>query len=119
MQLIKINIATEEKYVWFSSGRRCCSWHRRLLRYVFFFSFGHYGVMYPVSRRILLYNATNSSYIHKKLSIISILIGALSRYQAGKVAADFIATDPKRFGKLTGWVRANFVYQIPSLRCAS
>jgi len=30
-------------------------------------------------------------------------VGALSRYQAGKVAADFIATDPKRFGKLAGW----------------
>jgi hypothetical protein len=30
--------------------------------------------------------------------------GALSRYQAGKVAADFISTDPKRFGKLAGWV---------------
>jgi len=29
--------------------------------------------------------------------------GALSRYQAGKIASDFIATDPKRFGKLTGW----------------
>jgi hypothetical protein len=29
--------------------------------------------------------------------------GALSRYQAGKVAAELIATDPNRFGKLTGW----------------
>mmetsp|Transcript_22226 Transcript_22226/g.24767 ORF Transcript_22226/g.24767 Transcript_22226/m.24767 type:complete len:152 (+) Transcript_22226:30-485(+) len=31
------------------------------------------------------------------------IAGALSRYQAGKIASDFIATDPKRFGKLTGW----------------
>lgn len=34
---------------------------------------------------------------------IGAFFGAISRYQAGKVAADFIATDPKRFGKLTGW----------------
>ena len=34
---------------------------------------------------------------------VGAFFGALSRYQAGKVAADFIATDPKRFGKLTGW----------------
>jgi len=29
--------------------------------------------------------------------------GALSRYQAGKIASDFIATNPKAYGKLTGW----------------
>ena len=29
--------------------------------------------------------------------------GALSRYQAGRVAAEFIASDPTRYGKLTGW----------------
>merc|ERR1719464_2060885 len=29
--------------------------------------------------------------------------GALSRYQVGKIASDFIAADPQRFGKLTGW----------------
>lgn len=34
---------------------------------------------------------------------IGAFVGALSRYQAGKIAADFISTDPKRFGKLTGW----------------
>mmetsp|Transcript_1954 Transcript_1954/g.4574 ORF Transcript_1954/g.4574 Transcript_1954/m.4574 type:complete len:109 (-) Transcript_1954:783-1109(-) len=34
---------------------------------------------------------------------IGAFFGALSRYQAGKVAADFISTDPKRFGKLAGW----------------
>lgn len=34
---------------------------------------------------------------------VGAFFGALSRYQAGKMAADFIATDPKRFGKLTGW----------------
>ena len=26
-------------------------------------------------------------------------LGALSRYQVGKIANDFIAKDPKRFGK--------------------
>jgi len=34
---------------------------------------------------------------------VGAFFGALSRYQAGKIAADFIATDPKRFGKLAGW----------------
>jgi len=34
---------------------------------------------------------------------IGAFFGAVSRYQAGKIAADFISTDPKRFGKLTGW----------------
>jgi len=34
---------------------------------------------------------------------IGAFVGALSRYQAGRVAADIIATDPKRFGKLAGW----------------
>jgi hypothetical protein len=29
--------------------------------------------------------------------------GALSRYQAGKVAAEYVATDPHRFGRLAGW----------------
>jgi len=36
--------------------------------------------------------------------------GALSRYQAGKIASDFIATDPKRFGKLTGWQVQKTIY---------
>ena len=30
-------------------------------------------------------------------------VGALSRYQAGRMAAEFIASDPKKYGKLTGW----------------
>jgi CrcB protein len=30
-------------------------------------------------------------------------LGALSRYQCGKLAADWIASDPNRLGKLTGW----------------
>mmetsp|Transcript_24828 Transcript_24828/g.68430 ORF Transcript_24828/g.68430 Transcript_24828/m.68430 type:complete len:109 (-) Transcript_24828:743-1069(-) len=34
---------------------------------------------------------------------VGAFFGAVSRYQAGKMAADFIATDPKRFGKLAGW----------------
>lgn len=34
---------------------------------------------------------------------IGAFVGALSRYQAGKIAAEFISSDPKRFGKLTGW----------------
>jgi len=38
------------------------------------------------------------------------MIGALSRYQAGKIASDFIATDPKRFGKLTGWQVQKTIY---------
>ena len=29
--------------------------------------------------------------------------GAISRYQAGRLAAEYIASDPKRFGHLTGW----------------
>lgn len=34
---------------------------------------------------------------------IGAFVGALSRYQAGKIAAEFISSDTKRFGKLTGW----------------
>ena len=30
-------------------------------------------------------------------------VGAMSRYQAGRMAAEYIASDPKRFGHLTGW----------------
>eukprot|EP00934_Nitzschia_sp_Nitz4_P006954 Nitzschia sp. Nitz4//scaffold113_size70149//39429//39920//NITZ4_005953-RA/size70149-processed-gene-0.74-mRNA-1//-1//CDS//3329533350//6944//frame0 len=30
-------------------------------------------------------------------------LGAMSRYQCGKMATDFIATDPQRWGKLAGW----------------
>ena len=30
-------------------------------------------------------------------------LGALSRYQAGRMAAEFIATDPNKFSKLSGW----------------
>ncbi|KAL7570116.1 hypothetical protein ACA910_017148 [Epithemia clementina (nom. ined.)] len=29
--------------------------------------------------------------------------GAMARYQAGRLAAEYIASDPKRFGHLTGW----------------
>jgi hypothetical protein len=29
--------------------------------------------------------------------------GALSRYQAGRMAAEYIASDPTRYGKWTGW----------------
>jgi hypothetical protein len=29
--------------------------------------------------------------------------GALSRYQAGRIAAEYIASDPKRYSKWTGW----------------
>ena len=34
---------------------------------------------------------------------IGATLGALSRYQAGRMAAEFIATDPNKFSKLTGW----------------
>lgn len=34
---------------------------------------------------------------------VGAFFGALSRYQCGKVAADFVATDPHRLGKLAGW----------------
>ena len=34
---------------------------------------------------------------------VGAFFGALSRYQAGRVAAEFIASDPKRYGKLAGW----------------
>jgi len=30
-------------------------------------------------------------------------LGALSRYQVGRMAAEWIATDPNRLGKLGGW----------------
>mmetsp|Transcript_8253 Transcript_8253/g.23747 ORF Transcript_8253/g.23747 Transcript_8253/m.23747 type:complete len:164 (-) Transcript_8253:357-848(-) len=30
-------------------------------------------------------------------------LGALSRYQAGRLAAEWIASDPSRYGKFTGW----------------
>lgn len=34
---------------------------------------------------------------------VGAVCGALSRYQLGRVAADRIAADPKRFGQYTGW----------------
>lgn len=34
---------------------------------------------------------------------VGAFFGALSRYQCGRLAADFIASDPQRFGKLSGW----------------
>jgi len=34
---------------------------------------------------------------------VGAFFGALSRYQAGKIAADIISTDPKRLSKFTGW----------------
>lgn len=34
---------------------------------------------------------------------VGAFFGALSRYQCGKLAADWIASDPNRLGKLTGW----------------
>lgn len=34
---------------------------------------------------------------------VGAVCGALCRYQAGRVAADRIAADPKRFGVYTGW----------------
>jgi len=56
---------------------------------------------------------------------VGAFFGALSRYQAGKIATDFIATDPKRFGKLTGWHTAGLnisgsfllgmIYAMPSV----
>ena len=30
-------------------------------------------------------------------------VGAMSRYQAGRIVAEWIATDPHRWGKLQGW----------------
>ncbi|KAG7341357.1 CrcB-like domain containing protein [Nitzschia inconspicua] len=34
---------------------------------------------------------------------IGAFFGALSRYQVGQMAAKYIASDPKQYGKLTGW----------------
>lgn len=34
---------------------------------------------------------------------IGAFFGALSRYQAGRLAAEWIATDPNRLGKFAGW----------------
>jgi fluoride ion exporter CrcB/FEX len=34
---------------------------------------------------------------------IGAFFGALSRYQAGRIAAEWIATDPNRLGKFAGW----------------
>ena len=34
---------------------------------------------------------------------VGAFFGALSRYQAGRMAAEWIATDPNRLGKLSGW----------------
>lgn len=34
---------------------------------------------------------------------IGAVFGALSRYQAGKVAAEWIASDPRRLGGMQGW----------------
>jgi CrcB protein len=34
---------------------------------------------------------------------VGAFFGALSRYQAGRLAADYIARDPNRLGKFTGW----------------
>lgn len=34
---------------------------------------------------------------------IGAVLGALSRYQIGRLAADRIAADPKRWGQWTGW----------------
>mmetsp|Transcript_61274 Transcript_61274/g.149990 ORF Transcript_61274/g.149990 Transcript_61274/m.149990 type:complete len:162 (+) Transcript_61274:24-509(+) len=34
---------------------------------------------------------------------IGAFFGALSRYQAGRIATEFIANDPNKFGKFAGW----------------
>jgi CrcB protein len=34
---------------------------------------------------------------------VGAFMGAMSRYQAGRLAGEFIASDPKRFGSLNGW----------------
>lgn len=34
---------------------------------------------------------------------IGAVFGALSRYQAGKVAAEWIASDPRRLSGMQGW----------------
>eukprot|EP00980_Cylindrotheca_fusiformis_P011798 scaffold2816_cov121-Cylindrotheca_fusiformis.AAC.14 len=34
---------------------------------------------------------------------IGATFGALARQQAGRIASDWIATDPNRLGKITGW----------------
>jgi fluoride ion exporter CrcB/FEX len=34
---------------------------------------------------------------------VGAFFGAVSRYQAGRVAAEWIATDPNRLGKFSGW----------------
>ena len=34
---------------------------------------------------------------------VGAFFGALARYQVGRVAAEYIANDPTRFGKFTGW----------------
>ena len=46
-----------------------------------------------------------TNIILKIILCLRLAKGALSRYQAGKIAADFISSDPKRLGKLAGWVR--------------
>jgi fluoride ion exporter CrcB/FEX len=34
---------------------------------------------------------------------VGAFLGALSRYQCGRLAAEWIATDPNKLGKLSGW----------------
>lgn len=42
---------------------------------------------------------------HENLSLhlYYLVLGALTRYQVGQMAAKLIASDPKQYGKLTGW----------------
>mmetsp|Transcript_9697 Transcript_9697/g.23723 ORF Transcript_9697/g.23723 Transcript_9697/m.23723 type:complete len:122 (+) Transcript_9697:162-527(+) len=56
---------------------------------------------------------------------IGAFVGAMSRYQAGKIAADFISSDPKRLAKFTGWHTAGLnisgsfllgaIYALPTI----